>query len=343
MNAEYQLNASQNYVASPISVSLLLAVLAHGLAGETLHEVISAFEIKPEENNTALQGMVNLHSELNSHAVVKVTNIVLAHPTLAPEYIDRIKAFATSEQMDMSDLPKLTSKINKYVSDNTNGLIKEIVKQEEMDGAIAMFMNTIYFKDNWAIQFESENTKDMPFLALEGQRTEKLMYSHSKKYNYHETDAYQHLELDYVTTNFSFGIVLPKDVNSQPMLLRQHEIIENVLHFRKETVNLSMPKFSQETEIDLIPMLKSIGIKKLFNNAESNMFVEPVPSFVSMMKQKAKIIVDEKGTEAAAVTVAKMMRCAMPRRETPIEFNANHPFSYYIRYKDVMLFEGMYA
>lgn len=77
------------------------------------------------------------------------------------------------------------------------------------------------------------------------------------------------------------------------------------------------------------------------------MLESKMPSFLSILKQKAKIIVDENGTEASAVTMGGM-RCTAMRHDISkvYDFVANHPFEYYIVYSgssehsSMVLFEG---
>ena len=59
-----------------------------------------------------------------------------------------------------------------------------------------------------------------------------------------------------------------------------------------------------------------------------------VPVFISMMRQKAKIKVNEEGAEAAAVTIAGVELTSMGPSEPPVypkaDFHANRPFVYVI-------------
>jgi serine protease inhibitor len=112
-----------------------------------------------------------------------------------------------------------------------------------------------------------------------------------------------------------------------------------------------LPKFTQETELDLIPILKNIGINKLFVNADADDMLESkIPSFLSILKQKAKIIVDKNGTEASAVTMGSIMFTTMrPNMSKVYDFVENHPFKYYIVYSgpsehsSMILFEGTFV
>lgn len=129
----------------------------------------------------------------------------------------------------------------------------------------------------------------------------------------------------------------------RPFLLSNEEFKSNLTKFLRVKVEVTIPKFTLESEIDVSPTLKKMGIKKLFTNPESNMFVEKNSTFVPIIKQKVKIIVNEVGTEASASTIGIFKtRCRIEYPPKTYYFTADRPFSYYIRYNDTILFEGIY-
>ena len=93
--------------------------------------------------------------------------------------------------------------------------------------------------------------------------------------------------------------------------------------------------------------MKNMGINLAFDSylAEiPNMCNGPV--YIAMMRQKAKIKVNEEGSEAAAVTVAGMdLLSAGPMEYPKATFHANRPFVYVIREASsgVILFVGKYT
>ena len=88
-----------------------------------------------------------------------------------------------------------------------------------------------------------------------------------------------------------------------------------------------LPKFTQESEIQPIDLLKSLGINRMFEHLDLDIFDKNY-GFASEIVQKVKIIVDEEGTEAAAVTMFSDCR-GIPEH---ITFKADHPFQYYIKH-----------
>ena len=53
--------------------------------------------------------------------------------------------------------------------------------------------------------------------------------------------------------------------------------------------------------------------------------------YLGLLKQKSRIIVDESGTKAAAVTIGGMEAMAPPSDDQPIIFHADRPFIYLIQ------------
>ena len=64
-----------------------------------------------------------------------------------------------------------------------------------------------------------------------------------------------------------------------------------------------------------------------------------------MMLQKARIKVNETGSEAAAVTVVMLEKSSAPIREETVVFHADRPFVYAIREAStgVILFVGKFT
>ena len=83
-----------------------------------------------------------------------------------------------------------------------------------------------------------------------------------------------------------------------------------------------------------VNILKNMGIEKAFDNqnADFSLMLENYPERIKIdsVLQKAMIDVDEKGTEAAAATVAVLTKSALSVDEEVIEFRADKPFTYYI-------------
>ncbi|MDO5479992.1 MAG: serpin family protein, partial [Clostridia bacterium] len=109
-------------------------------------------------------------------------------------------------------------------------------------------------------------------------------------------------------------------------------------------VSLYLPKFETETTLNLSDTLKSLGMKVSFTEAAD---LTKMCDFGNMQVtdgiHKTYIKVDEKGTEAAAVT-GMMAGETSARPPEPVEFKFDKPFTYVIKDKTSgeVLFIGEY-
>ena len=93
-----------------------------------------------------------------------------------------------------------------------------------------------------------------------------------------------------------------------------------------------MPRFEIVSDIDLIDVLEPMGIKSAFTTSADFSNMSNASLFVFMMKQKAKIEVNEDGAKASAVTISMVGDTSPgpPRQYEKAEFHANRPFLYFI-------------
>jgi serpin B len=97
-------------------------------------------------------------------------------------------------------------------------------------------------------------------------------------------------------------------------------------------VSLKVPKFEINFETDLSEILEELGMESAFNPITANFSsVSNIPLFVSMAKQKAAITVNEKGSEAAAVTILGMEAAADLQEPQKKDFHLNRPFLFLIK------------
>ena len=103
-----------------------------------------------------------------------------------------------------------------------------------------------------------------------------------------------------------------------------------------QNINLKLPKFEVEFDKELNETLQNMGIKLAFDNEQADFtsigFTDNgLPLYISLVRQKAVVKLDEEGTEAAAVTMVVMNECASTEStEKPIEVFFDEPFLYMI-------------
>ena len=104
---------------------------------------------------------------------------------------------------------------------------------------------------------------------------------------------------------------------------------------QKYDVDLTLPRFSAETRVDLASLLAAMGMPTLFdpNGADLSGITTVEKLYVAKVIHQANIDVVEQGTTAAAVTVVSIRAGAAPAEATPrhVQFHVNRPFLYFIR------------
>ena len=164
------------------------------------------------------------------------------------------------------------------------------------------------------------------------------MYSKSI-YNYFENNLIQAISLDYQEDKMEALIILPKnefDINKFIKTFNQDDYSNIIKKLNKQKVELFLPKFEIKFETELENIFQELGIKLAFNmdTADFSSLIKSQKICISRIIHSSYIKIDEKGTEAAAVTaVATRGRASLPEKN--IIMDINHPILFIIRNKDL--------
>jgi serpin B len=174
------------------------------------------------------------------------------------------------------------------------------------------------------------------------------MMHKEESFRYTETDELQVLELPYKGDQVSMIIFLPGEIEGLGNLEKtiSSERIEQLLsELQEQKVGVYIPKFKMESEFLLNEILSVMGMPDAFELDKAdfsgiNGNIEPLCLFYVL--HKAIVEVDEKGTEATAVTAVSGGGFRPP--PMPI-FRADHPFLFVIRHNSSqsILFMGRVA
>ena len=233
--------------------------------------------------------------------------------------------------------------INAWVDAKTNHLIPEIVKSTQ--GQVMYLINAVYFKGAWVMPFDPEHTWKTNFTKQTGGTTQVNMMSMLDTVRYGETASAQYLDLAYGNGTYNMTLVLPNAGYTTSSVLS--DLTPQILNATVERlttrqVQVYMPRFKVECDFDLIPTLKSLGMKLAFTDMANFSGISDQGLMISDVKHKTYVEVTEKGTTAAAVTSIGIVTTSFPNYPT---FNANKPFLFFIRENGskVILFVGKIA
>ena len=332
--------ASKSQIVSPISIIYALGMLNNGAAGETqtqINNVLGFGETGADGINAFCQKMLTEAPNLDKLTKVLIANNIYTNKgyQLLPDFTSKAKTFydADVETRDFND-GQTRGVINKWGSDHTMGMIPEVLKEGEFNpDAVSYLLNAIYFKGAWAEKFDKANTKNEDFLTGTEKKQVPMMHL-EHEFNYTENELCQALRLPYGNGAYSMTILLPKEgktVNDVLETLTAKTWQQYQWMGGDAIVDVKLPSFESKSDINLKPIMKALGMPRAFDQAlaEFPKFCA-VPTYIDLMKQVAKIKLNEEGTEAAAVTIIGMVEKADIGGPRQVNFYANRPFLYVI-------------
>ncbi|OGU59405.1 MAG: hypothetical protein A2V66_16195 [Ignavibacteria bacterium RBG_13_36_8] len=328
---------NKNIFISPLSISMALGMTYNGANGTTLdgmHTTLEYGDLTLDEINQAYKNVIDLLYSLDPEVVMQLANSLWAsqYLTFIPEFIQRNQDYfyAKVENVDFGD-PATTDIINNWVNNATNEKIQRIF-DEPLDPQTAMVLiNAIYFKGTWTHRFDASLTHQDIFRIADGSQVSCIMMTTTDSLDYYENDLFQAVDLPYGNEDYNMTIFLPKTGKTVD------DVINNISDqnlqlwidsFEKTEVDLSMPKFKLEYEITLNDVLSSLGMSIAFTTAAdfTNMYT-PGDLFISLVKHKSFVEVNEEGTEAAAVTAVVIELTAILNQIMRVD----HSFFFVIR------------
>jgi serine protease inhibitor len=332
---------------SPLSVSLALGMTANGARNETeaaMHTTLGYSGLTAAEINEGYRGLIDYLVNLDPRVAMEIANSIWYRQgfEVLQEFIEVNRTFfdALVRALDFAD-PGAADTINAWVADKTHGKIEEIVDCPISDDTVMFLINAIYFKGTWTYQFDPKDTADETFHAPGGDKTVKMMRLHGEL-SYQQNADFQAVDLPYGHELFSMSVFLPaggQSVDDLAEALTDENWAAWMEGFAIEEVELSLPRFELEYQQVLNDVLKALGMEVAFSYAADFTGINPAGElFISRVKHKTYVKVNEEGTEAAAVTSVEMgIRAA-----TPITMCVDRPFLFVIhdKHSKAILFMG---
>ena len=335
-----QVSSDKSEIVSPISITYALGMLNNGAVGETqaeINKVLGFGTAGADSINAFCKKMLTEAPKLDKLTKVMIANTIYMNQgyELKSDFINKAKTYydAEPETRNFAD-GQTRDVINKWGNDHTEGMIPEVLKEDEFDpSAVSYLLNAIYFKGAWAEKFDKGNTKDETFKGYSADKQVSMMHQ-EHEFNYAETDDCQALCLPYGNDAYRMTILLPKEGKTINDVLKNltAESWQRYQYMGDAIVDVKLPRFESKSDVNLKPIMSELGMPTAFIDglADFSNFCN-VPTYIDLMKQVAKIKLNEEGTEAAAVTVIGMEMSAMvPSEPQHVQFFANRPFLYVI-------------
>ncbi|MEN6625645.1 MAG: serpin family protein [Candidatus Sumerlaeia bacterium] len=336
-----------NLFFSPYSVASALAMVYAGARGRTAAEMeqVLLFDGGQKVHAELAKLAAKLSSGLGGGVELNVANSLWPNLTLqpVPEYVALVNQYYETAitPIDYSKPLEACAAINRWVAEKTDHKIEGLI--DEVDPLTDLVLvNAIYFKGQWAIQFDPRMTFDQEFkLSRDESVHAPLMFVH-EKYGHAQVNGAQILEMPYLGRRFSMVFILPDEIDGLAEIearLNAQTLGAWIKAMDETKVVVVIPRFKLAWgTFDLTGTLKRMGMRAAFEQPDFSGMC-PTPLALNKVLHKAFVEVNEEGTEAAAATAAMMLRGGGP---VDPQFIADHPFLFLIRDKSTggILFMG---
>ncbi len=351
-----------NPVLSPMSVYLAMGMVGLGAKGDTLTEFenvmgkemhTTAGKLMQElpswlldETNSEAQSRMLDETDSKLQSKLNVANAVWVDETMHPkeDWLKDVSEIYHAEAYRSKLSSAATQNdINHWIEEKTHSLIKNFLDRPlEEETKMALF-NTIYFLGKWRNEFDPISTRKEDFTTTDGQTVKVDMMNDQRTEFYVQNKTMDGVVMDYLHGDMAFLALKPtagQTVRELYQELDQEAFAELLDNGQNTLMKLKLPKFEVEFDRKLNETLQNMGIQQAFDDELADFSGLGItdngyPLYISLVRQKAVVKLDEEGTEAAAVTMVAMKECASAERvEKPLEVYFDEPFLYMILHKE---------
>ena len=338
-------------VASPLSVSYILGMLATGARFDYLDEsgtraeILKVLDMRDawpydyiDPMNTLFKTLIDYAPLVDTSVDIQLANafftrkeftIYGGYPSFLAQYYH-----ADYGQLDFTS-PTAVEQINAWCSQKTKGLIPSIIDGISPD-AVAFLLNAIYFRAEWTNGFDEKQTQEGDFTLANGRKTKLPLMHNQLTTSYIKTDLFEALYLPFSKQAYRMFLLLPNNGHTIADVVEAltDEMVTS-LPWQTANATVTLPRFQISSNYDKLPeMLQALGIRKMFTPEAEFTNISPNNIFISMMKQKANLSINEQGGEAAVITIAGMYDGVelgeFPSPLPKVTFTADRPFVYLI-------------
>ena len=329
--------SDKNTVVSPLSVLYALSMTANGADGETLAQMEQVLGSPVAELNDYLGGYLNAlpnEEDCRFHLANSIWFRDDDGLTVEKDFLQTTADYYAAGVFRAPFTDKTCQDINTWVKEHTDGQIPAIIN-EIPDEALLYLINALSFDAEWEDIYEDIQVHDDKFTCEDGTvRQVELM--RSTEWTYLEDEMAIGVMKDYAGGDYAFVGLLPKEgvsVQDYVNFLTGEYLSDLLATPQRKEVYTGIPKFETEFDMELSEALQGMGMTDAFRTSADFSKMGSYDGqnlFISNVLHKARITVDERGTEAGAATVVMVESgCAMPV-EPPKEVYLTRPFVYLI-------------
>ncbi|RLT41206.1 MAG: serpin family protein, partial [Chloroflexi bacterium] len=249
--------------------------------------------------------------------------------------------------LDYSEPEAARQTINRWVADKTEEKILELIPPGILDPLTALVLtNAVYFKGNWASQFDKAKTETAPFWIGPDESVDAWLMYQKTELLYGETGAMQIVQLPFVGDDLALVVLLPKARDGLPKIeesLSATGLDELLRRLRPREIDLFLPRFRVSSNFRLDAALVALGMVDAFVDRKADFSGMDGYSqwlYIAAVFHQAYMEANEEGAEAAAATAVVIKFRGLPPPSPVVR--ADHPFLVLLREKQTgsLLFLG---
>ena len=363
--ARREYKSGKNFVMSPLSCELCLGLAIRSSNGNTRQELLNAMGIDYDSFNANYKIFYNsLNREVKNNMDKLTSQLLLTNSiwiddevTLKDSGLDALKDdyYCYSYEADFNHNNKESNEaIQDFIKDKTKGLIDQNLGLSTE--TLFVLMNTLYLKDIWNEEGEnlSYASSAYRFTNSNGSKSDKKLltgyYNGGKAivnddYSSFYTTTHNGYSIYFVKANDGKNLkdVFNKDtissvVDSKSYVYQDDEKLE------RYHTKCIFPEYDVKSDIDLKKVfMEEFNVKSIFSGScdMSNLSNDDV--YCSDFKQIARLKVDKKGIEGAAVTYMAYAGAVGPGPYTDVyeDFVVDQEFGYVLTYGQDIIFSGI--
>ncbi len=340
----------KNMIVSPLSMAVVLGMMANELpetvAGQ-IKETLGVGDASINETNEFFKLLISQLPRRDRMVTFSQGSalFVCAPYELSSSFLRTAADFYEAETVTLDfSSPDAVNRINQWALERTNGMIDRIVENvSPVD--ILYVLNAVYFKGLWSTdcRFDEDKTRKESFgndgIVANMMHTQSMLA-------YAEDEGLQIVQLPYGNGAYSMTVILPREDDGMRRLLQQLDgsLFKRLCsNLNMANVDLKLPRFDIATDLQQADLLDSLGMDELTAEGVGVRLAangQAVSVSLRNLKQKARLSVNEDGTEAAVATAGGMIPISMP-----VEMHVTHPFVFVISEQTThaILFTGIYA
>jgi serine protease inhibitor len=330
---------AKNICLSPFSIGSTLAMLYGSAGGETKRAIARTMrleDIPPSEFDLRHRGLLDLWKTKSPGASLQL-DIASSLWTgkgfpIRAEFAARAREVFDAETAELdfaSSTRNSVRVINSWVREKTRKRISYIIEDVSLMTRLVL-ANAVYFKGLWSAtaKFDRRKTKNEDFYLLDGSRKRVPMMRRLEEQHlaYCRGDDFQATVLPYKDSTVQMALFLPDERNGIDEFLKSltaESWNRWMREFEPAPGDIVLPRFRLGCIYSLNEVLTALGLGVAFGEQADFSGISPEPLWIDIFRHGTFLEVNEKGTEAAAATMAGLRTLSMPDRFSMI---FDHPF-----------------